>query len=59
MVRILEEHLAQAAFISGVHRLNTVSKFGKIVLLDGGAVVEAGSDTGLLAIVNGRFRALL
>lgn len=58
MVRILEEHFAQHTVISVVHRLNTVSKFDKIVLLDGGAVAEVGSLMELLGIENGRFRAL-
>jgi ABC-type multidrug transport system fused ATPase/permease subunit len=40
------------------HRLNTVQKFDKIVVLEGGRILEDGAPEALLQIEGGRFRAL-
>ncbi|KAJ3497319.1 hypothetical protein NLG97_g1989 [Lecanicillium saksenae] len=58
MVKVIEEHFSQHTIISVVHRLNTVSNFDQILLLDRGAIAEFGSPTALLAKENGRFKAL-
>ncbi|KAJ6782693.1 hypothetical protein PWT90_02455 [Aphanocladium album] len=58
MVKVLEEHFSQHTVISVVHRLNTVTSFDQILLLDRGAIAEFGSPTELLRKENGRFKAL-
>lgn len=58
MVRVLETEFAQHTVISVAHRLNTVRKFDRVVVLDKGRVVEVGEPNALLDKVDGRFRAL-
>jgi ABC-type multidrug transport system fused ATPase/permease subunit len=58
MVRILEEQFSDHTIISVVHRLNTITEFDTILLLDRGEVVEAGPPSELLEKEGGRFRAL-
>ena len=58
MVKILDEDFALHTVVSVVHRLNTVRRFDRIIMLDKGAVVEAGSPDELLARQGGRFQEL-
>ena len=49
--------LGRTAFIVA-HRLSTIRNASKIVLLDKGHIVECGSHDELVALPNGRYRAL-
>ncbi|UNI24672.1 hypothetical protein JDV02_010402 [Purpureocillium takamizusanense] len=58
MVRVLEGAFARHTVVSVAHRLNTVRKFDRVVVLEAGRVVEVGEPERLLDIPDGRLRAL-
>lgn len=58
MVRVLESEFAEHTVVSVAHRLNTVRKFDRVVVLEGGRVVEVGEPEGLLEKPDGKLRAL-
>lgn len=58
MVRVLEAEFAQHTVISVAHRLNTVRGFDRVVVLEGGKIVEVGNPEELLGLADGKLRAL-
>lgn len=58
MVRVLESEFAEHTVVSVAHRLNTVRKFDRVVVLEGGRVVEVGEPEGLLEKPDAKLRAL-
>jgi ABC-type multidrug transport system fused ATPase/permease subunit len=49
--------LGRTSFIVA-HRLSTIRNASKIVLLDGGRIVECGNHDTLMALPGGRYRTL-
>lgn len=58
MCSVIETEFTNHTILSVAHKLDTVLSFDKIVLLDGGRIVETGNPNDLLGKENGKFRAL-
>ncbi|WP_083672101.1 ABC transporter ATP-binding protein [Sphingomonas montana] len=56
--RELDALMANRTVIAVAHRLSTVAGFDRIVVVDGGRIVEDGAPQDLLAAPDGLFRAL-
>ncbi|KAJ3117850.1 hypothetical protein HDU96_005227 [Phlyctochytrium bullatum] len=55
----VRSHFAGATVLSVAHRINTVAGFDRILVFDGGRLVENGSPAELLGNVGGRFWSLV
>lgn len=58
MVSVIKEEFADSTVLAVAHRLGTIRDFDKVVVMDKGRIVEAGSPDDLLAQEGGYFRTM-
>jgi len=58
MMKVVQEEFAEHTVISVVHRLNTITAFDRVFVLDAGEIVEVGRPSTLLENEGGIFKAL-
>jgi len=58
MVKIIQDEFVEHTVISVVHKLKTIIKFDRVIILDGGKIVETGRPDTLLEKEGGSFKAL-
>ena len=58
MLSLIREEFKDSTVIAIAHRLNTISDFDKVIVMQQGRVVEFGDPTDLLQHVDGHFRMM-
>lgn len=58
MIKLIKEEFADSTIIAVAHRLKTIIAFDKIVVMDGGRIVESGAPADLLSRTGGYFKDL-
>ena len=59
MQSIIRSEFADRTIIAIAHRLNTILDFDRVVVMDGGCVVEIGAPSELLQMEGSLFRGLV
>ncbi|RKO85556.1 P-loop containing nucleoside triphosphate hydrolase protein [Blyttiomyces helicus] len=57
--RSLREDFKDATILTIAHRLNTIIDYDRVLVLDGGRIAELGTPAELLALEDGKFRAMV
>ena len=55
----MRQHFSGVTLLTIAHRLPTIIDYDKVLVIDGGLVVESGSPSELLAVEGSKFGALV